>query len=58
VSALKSLYGRGINFARNKGILDAKLPPKGAFGNLMLFQPLKGIALFREPQLNRGACVL
>jgi hypothetical protein len=30
----------------NKGILDAKLLPKGLLGNLMLFQPLKRIAHF------------
>jgi hypothetical protein len=46
VSALKSLYGRGINFVKNKAILDAKLVSKRLLGNLMLFQRLKRIAHF------------
>jgi hypothetical protein len=46
VSALKSLYGRGIYFVNNKGMLDAKLLLKGPLGNLMLFQLVKRIAHF------------
>jgi hypothetical protein len=49
VSALKSLYGRGIHYVNNKGILDAKLLPKELLGNLMLFQLFKRIAHLSRP---------